>query len=795
MLKEAVGPFADDNRVSLEKKLASLSFAPLEDKEPGEASTATEGKEKDIESDAPASRAHADPVEEEEDEEDEDDGYLSDDPEERLDPPHPENSLYVKERARNPDAIEVLLKSVPVEISSDMVYKFLLKTPLEKRGHPPFRHGAAFHRVVDPVRGADTDKIEGLVKVHPEDNGLEKTLQLVMRGLRAHTREKKWIRATITHLEKEVEVLRHAVMQRPSRKRLQDRSIRAEAKLEAYLERDRKRLQVLADLNVELSGEVPSPYLTAKIRIWKKSTTVQEVNHRGVMYRGTREVLKAVEDHFGTAFVNVELKEEVDWESFSQGPRFSEDDAKELGRSWSEEEVNEAIASLPKGRSLGQDGLPAEFFATHWGLLGSKVMQFVHDFEVGKDLPDSLATSIMVLLHKKGDRDQLGNYWPITLLSVLYKPKGKVLAKGQHGFLPGRSLAEEVSVVVNAANNRGKDWLLLLVDFQKAYDTTQRRKLGMEAPGEERLSYIGYADDTSFLLEGEEQLKESESMLESFGRQSGLKVNCGKSVVLPLGCNRGKQAPLDLSFKWAEKEEPEWLLGIWIMPNGDAGPSWDKTYERVKEELGRWEAQYLTTMVRVAVVSCYVRPIMMFQAHVYLSPEGTWDKIRKSCHNFVYGGEATDERRFILWSAYLVSLPRMESGLGLADLKIWLDGLAVRKVGKLLAEPDGVRRWLAEEAAELPQGTVTWYAYPAVIKKWPGGSERWKAAAKAFQKIPFADLPDPTCRWEVDEEWICFNRKLMHKVTVQTLEKASSVISVLTRQPGEKAYWTVTGSD
>ncbi|CAI5529641.1 unnamed protein product [Closterium sp. Naga37s-1] len=263
MLKEAVGPFADDTWMSLEKKLASLSFTSLEDKAQGESSTATDGKEKGVESDAPADGAPADPVEEEDEDDEEDDGYLSDDPEERLDPvragevaalagftltlliphdwvkevprtidtvkelivywkkaltpqaqtttnfqilqpaylskkrfgrmqvtfrmaadanyvwrrrvehfcvnneklildwQHPENSLYLKERAQNPDAIEVLLKSVPEEISSDMVYKFLVKTPLEKHGHPPFQHGAAFHRMVDPVTGADTDKIKG----------------------------------------------------------------------------------------------------------------------------------------------------------------------------------------------------------------------------------------------------------------------------------------------------------------------------------------------------------------------------------------------------------------------------------------------------------------------------------------------------------------------------------------------------------------------------------------------------------------------------------------------------------
>ncbi|CAI7909624.1 unnamed protein product [Closterium sp. NIES-54] len=50
-----------------------------------------------------------------------------------------------------------------------MVYKYLVKTVLEKRGRTPFLSGAAFDRVVDSVTGADTDKIRGLVKGHPGD--------------------------------------------------------------------------------------------------------------------------------------------------------------------------------------------------------------------------------------------------------------------------------------------------------------------------------------------------------------------------------------------------------------------------------------------------------------------------------------------------------------------------------------------------------------------------------------------------------------------------------------------------
>ncbi|CAI5486996.1 unnamed protein product [Closterium sp. Naga37s-1] len=86
-----------------------------------------------------------------------------------LDWQYPENPGYIQERAANPDSIEVLLKSVPAAITSEMVYEYLVKTVLEKRGRTPFLSGAAFHRVVDPVTGADTDKIRGLVKGHPGD--------------------------------------------------------------------------------------------------------------------------------------------------------------------------------------------------------------------------------------------------------------------------------------------------------------------------------------------------------------------------------------------------------------------------------------------------------------------------------------------------------------------------------------------------------------------------------------------------------------------------------------------------
>ncbi|CAI5994233.1 unnamed protein product [Closterium sp. NIES-64] len=218
LLKDVEGPFDGGVRASLAKRLSALKFpssdVPVVD---GDNST-NEGQGKEEEVKSPIAAPDA-PEEGSEDEEEEDDGYLSDDPDERFDPvkageiaactgfsitllipikheeevpctidtvkgllglwrkfmsahhkmlneesicldwQHPENPLYIQERATNPDSIEVLLKSVPAAITSEMVYEYLVKTVLEKRGRTHFLRGAAFHRVVDPVTDARVKKI------------------------------------------------------------------------------------------------------------------------------------------------------------------------------------------------------------------------------------------------------------------------------------------------------------------------------------------------------------------------------------------------------------------------------------------------------------------------------------------------------------------------------------------------------------------------------------------------------------------------------------------------------------
>ncbi|CAI5484604.1 unnamed protein product [Closterium sp. Yama58-4] len=156
---------------------------------------------------------------------------------------------------------------------------------------------------------------------------------------------------------------------------------------------------------------------------------------------------------------------------------------------WSEEEVPMAVRELAPRKSPGHNGLPKELFEYNWDLLGPVLMQFVENFTRMAELPREVSTAVTILLHKKGSKEELGNYRPIMLLSTSYKVLAKVMAtrlkkvlhevisEDQAGFLPGRKLPDAVAVVadaIEAGAGGGKDWYLLMVDFQKAFDSIWR---------------------------------------------------------------------------------------------------------------------------------------------------------------------------------------------------------------------------------------------------------------------------------------------------------------------------------
>ncbi|CAI5480026.1 unnamed protein product, partial [Closterium sp. Yama58-4] len=459
--------------------------------------------------------------------------------------------------------------------------------------------------------------------------------------------------------------------------------------------------------------------------------------------------------------------------------------------------------------------------------------------------------AVTILLHKVGDKEQLNNYRPITLLNFAYKVLARVVADRmksvlhmvispeQYGFIPGRRLSDAVALVadiIEGAKSDKDDCHMLLVDFQKAFDSVsrdflfqvlesmgfperfvgwvkglhegtttkllingwlgegadvvsgvrqgcplapylflcaveplalevERKELGLEKDGH-RLGYLGYADDTTLVLQGEAQIGQAEEILDHFEKVSGLATNKDKSVVLPLGAGIG--ATGGGSFKLAGADEVERLLGIWVTPSGSGRPTWEKAWSRISKKLTKWQLKYLTITARATVVF-YITPILAFQAQIFPPPADIWLEIMRLIHSFTSGNRVATAKGFALWSRELLFTPRLDGGIGVRDPEILITRLAARRVRLFITEKNPLKRDLMERAAKLPLGLDSFTAHTKLLKHWENGSARWKQTVEILMHSPFSVKNLVGSREEVLRERLVFNADILLNGTTNPL--------------------------
>lgn len=93
------------------------------------------------------------------------------------------------------------------------------------------------------------------------------------------------------------------------------------------------------------------------------------------------------------------------------------------------EEVEKAIAGLGANKSPGSDGLTGEFYRKFKKKLAPILLRLFLDIESANRLPQSMSHSVITLLLKKGDKDKIENYRPISLLNCDYKVLERVASK------------------------------------------------------------------------------------------------------------------------------------------------------------------------------------------------------------------------------------------------------------------------------------------------------------------------------------------------------------------------------
>ena len=159
-------------------------------------------------------------------------------------------------------------------------------------------------------------------------------------------------------------------------------------------------------------------------------------------------------------------------------------------------EVKAAINSIKTGKAPGLDGIPGECYKA----AGDKIVPFLVElfntlFEY-QYFPQQWCQSIIVPIHKKGNKSDPDNYRGISLLPILSKVFSSIIARRfriwleleekicpeQAGFRPDHSTIDHVFTLYAIAMKhvygygRGKLYVAF-VDFRKAFDSVDRDQL------------------------------------------------------------------------------------------------------------------------------------------------------------------------------------------------------------------------------------------------------------------------------------------------------------------------------
>ncbi|KAI5075908.1 hypothetical protein GOP47_0009984 [Adiantum capillus-veneris] len=149
-------------------------------------------------------------------------------------------------------------------------------------------------------------------------------------------------------------------------------------------------------------------------------------------------------------------------------------------------ELHDAIRALACDSYPGEDGLIPCFFLCYWEILEEGLwLAFQEVMDTGS-LPESIAEGLIFLIPKEGgDLEEIKHWRLIMILNSAYKILAKALSlrlqpmldflihPTHTGFVKDRSILDNIFTfweAVSLARLRGEFLVVLLLDFEKAYD-------------------------------------------------------------------------------------------------------------------------------------------------------------------------------------------------------------------------------------------------------------------------------------------------------------------------------------
>ena len=234
-------------------------------------------------------------------------------------------------------------------------------------------------------------------------------------------------------------------------------------------------------------GERPSRYFFNLQRIKAQKSHISSVyDLNGTEVSSQEEIEKAHVNFYSRLFSEEPVDAALQDDLLPSLPRqLSSDQASSCEGQMMLDEMTSALKKMNSNKAPGPDGLSVEFYVKFWDRLGLYLCRVLNACYRAGEMCESMKTSNTRVIFKKGDRKNLKNWRPISLLNVDYKICSKVLSlrlskvlefivdPDQTCSVPGRKIASNLHIlrdVLDHIDRTNETGILISLDQEKAFD-------------------------------------------------------------------------------------------------------------------------------------------------------------------------------------------------------------------------------------------------------------------------------------------------------------------------------------
>ncbi|KAK5845345.1 hypothetical protein PVK06_001517 [Gossypium arboreum] len=376
----------------------------------------------------------------------------------------------------------------------------------------------------------------------------------------------------------------------------------------------------------------------------------------------------------------------------------------------SNEEIKVALFDMAPLKALGNDGFHALFFQKHWDFIGGTVCDWIKRIFEGNPIEADMNNTLIVLIPKVQNPETFGQFWPISLCSVLYKLTMKVIAnrfryifckiiaQEQAGFIAGRSINDNIilaqEVIHSMRCQKRKKWMTIKIDLEKAYDRVSWEfiEASLRATGilDYLINVIMSSISTSTMQvmwngvplskfspargirQGKADLKHCrilKGILDRFCALSGHKVNANKTnIFFSKGVDEDTVVLISSLLGFQRVHNLGHYLGVLLLHQRITSSTLRFVVEKVHEKLNSWEAKKLSLAGRITLAHSILLSIPSYFMQSMMIPRNTCDEIEKIIKQFIWGfSERSKKMALVGWDT--ICQPKECGGLGLRNLR------------------------------------------------------------------------------------------------------------------------------